>query len=54
MKGLIHCGLLYARTSVEEWLLPGDEDLPSPLDGYMVSFTHFHKRGLATPVHKFL
>jgi len=54
MEGLVHCGLLRTRTSAEEWLLPSDKDLQSPLDGYVVSFTHFHERGLATPAHKFL
>ena len=38
----------------EEWLLPGEEDLPSPLDGYVVSFAHFHERGFVTPAHRFL
>ena len=45
MEGLICRGLLRTWTSVEEWLLP---------DGYVVSFAHFHERGLATPAHKFL
>ena len=54
MEGLVRCGLLRARTSSEEWLLPSDEGSSSPPDGYMVSFAHFHERGLATPVHKFL
>ena len=54
MEGLVHHGLLRARTSAEEWLLPSDEDLPSSPDGYVVSFAHFHERGLATPTHKFL
>ena len=54
MVGLIHRGLLCAWTSAEEWLLPGEEDLSSPPDGYVVSFTHFHERGLTTPAHKFL
>ena len=54
MEGLIRRGLLRAWTSAEEWLLPGEEDLPSLPDGYMVSFAHFHERGLATPAHKFL
>ena len=53
-EGLIHRGLLCAWTSAEEWLLSGEEDLPSPPDGYMVSFTHFHECGLMTPTHKFL
>ena len=34
--------------------MPGNEDLPSLPDGYVVSFTHFHERGLMTPAHKFL
>ena len=54
MEGLVHRGLLHARTSTEEWLLPDNKGLPSPPDGYVVSFAHFHERGLATPAHKFL
>ena len=54
MEGLVRCGLLRTWTSTEEWLLPGDEDSSSPPDGYVVSFAHFHKRGLVTPAHKFL
>ena len=54
IEGLICHGLLHARTSAEEWLLPSDEDLPSPPNGYVVSFAHFHEWGLTTPAHKFL
>ena len=54
LEGLIHCGLLCARTAAEEWRLPGDKDTPSPPDGYVVSFAHFHERGFTTPAHKFL
>ena len=54
MEGLVHRGFLHPRTSAEEWLLPGEEDLPSPLDGYVVSFAHFPERGFATPTHRFL
>ena len=53
MEGLVRLGLLRARTVAEEWQLP-DEDMPSPPDGYVVSFTHFHERGFATPAHRFL
>ena len=35
-------------------MLPGNEDSPSPPDGYVVSFAHFHGRGFATPAHRFL
>ena len=54
LEGLVGRGLLCARTAAEEWRLPGDEDAPSPPDGYVVSFTHFHERGFTTPAHKFL
>ena len=54
MEGLVHRGLLRAWTLAEEWLLSSEEDLPSPPDGYVVSFTHFYERGFATPAHKFL
>ena len=54
IEGLLHRGLLHARTSATEWLLPGEEDLSSPPNGYMVSFTHFHEHMFATPAHRFL
>ena len=54
MEGLVHRGVLYAWTSAEEWLLPGEEDLPSPPDGYIVSFAHFLERGFVSPTHKFI
>ena len=54
MEGLVHRGLLYMWTSAEECLLHGDEDSPSPPNGYVVSFAHFHEHGLVTPMHKFL
>ena len=54
MEGLVHHGLLRARTAIEEWLLPGKEDVPSLPDSYVVSFAHFHERGFMSPAHKFL
>ena len=54
MEGLVHRGLLYTQTMAEEWLLPGEEDVPSLPDGYVVSFAHFHKCGFAIPAHRFL
>ena len=47
MEGLVHRGLLHAWTMVEEWLLPSEEDMPSPPD-------HFHERWFVTPAHRFL
>ena len=54
MEGLAHRGLLCVRTSAEEWLLPSKEDLLSPPRSDVVSFTHFHEHGFATPTHIFL
>ena len=54
LEGLIRRGLLCARTSAKKWLLPNEEDVPSPPNGYVVSFTHFHECGFATPAHRFL
>ena len=54
LEGLVCRGLLCARTAAEEWRLPDNEDASSSLDGYVVSFAHFHERGFATPAHKFL
>ena len=54
LEGLIRRDLFCARTTAEEWWLPGNEDAPSPPDGYVVPFAHFHERGFATPAHKFL
>ena len=54
LEGLVHRGLFFPLTATEEWWLPGDEDEPSPLEGYVMSFAHFHERGFAVPAHKFL
>ena len=54
MEGLIHHSLLRTRTMAEEWLLSDEEDMPSPPDSYVLSFTHFHECGFATHAHRFL
>ena len=54
LEGLVRRGLLCPRTATEEWRLPGDEDEPSPPEGYVMSFAHFHEHGFAIPVDKFL
>ena len=54
LEGLIRRGLLRPLSAFTEWLLPGDEDEPSPLEEYVVSFALFHERGFAVPAHKFL
>ena len=54
LEGLVHCYLLYARTMAKEWVLNGEEDVSSPPNSYVISFTHSHERGFATPAHRFL
>ena len=34
-----------------EWLVPGHEEAPTLLDGYVVSFVPFHKHGLMISPH---
>ena len=51
MEGLVKRGLLCRRTDAAEWLVPGREEAPAPPDGYVVSFTLFHERGITIPPH---
>jgi hypothetical protein len=41
-------------TNAWEWILPDDERVPRPPDGYVVSFVYFHERGLTSPPHRFV
>ena len=54
LEGLIRRGLLRPLSAIGEWLLPGDENEPAPLEGYVVSFAIFHEQGFAVPTHRFL
>ena len=54
VEGLVKKGLLYTRTTANEWIIPGGEDVPLPPDGYIVSFIPFHEQGFVTPPHRFL
>jgi hypothetical protein len=53
MEALVKRGLLRARTKANEWIVPGDEEVPMPPDGYVISFMPFHDRGLVVPPHRF-
>ena len=53
MEGLVKRGLLCGRTDAAELLVLGHEDASVPLDGYVVSFTLLHERGLVVPPHPF-
>jgi hypothetical protein len=54
MEGLVKKGLLHARVMGVKWLVLGNEDGPVLPDGYVISFLHFHERGLPSLPHKFL
>jgi hypothetical protein len=49
MEVIVKHGLLWARTKVNEWIVPGDEEVSMPPEGYAVSFMPFHERGLVVP-----
>jgi hypothetical protein len=52
METLVKRGLLRAKMEGDEWIVPGDEEVPMPPDDYVVSFVPFHKRRLTIP-HQF-
>ena len=54
LEGLVRRGLLRPQSTVAEWLLPGEEEVTTPPEGYVVSFAIFHERGFAVPTHRFL
>ena len=54
LEGLVRHGLLRPPSTIQEWLLPGDEGEPVSPEGYVVSFAIFHERGFAVPTHRFL
>ena len=45
LEALVSRGELPALTAAEEWRLPGDEEFPSPPEGYVVSLVAFHRCG---------
>jgi hypothetical protein len=49
MEGLVKKGLLHTRVRGDKWIIPGNKDDPLVPDGYVVSFMHFHERGLVSP-----
>jgi hypothetical protein len=51
MEALVKRGLLWVRMEANEWIMLGDEEVPMPPDGYVVSFVPFHERELAVPPH---
>jgi hypothetical protein len=54
MEGLVNHGLLRARSTANELIVPDSHDFSVSPNSYVVSFMHFHDRGLAAPAHRFL
>ena len=56
LQSLVEAGLLRPITDPDEpeWIAPGSESEPRPRDGYVVSFTVFHERGLGSPADSFM
>jgi hypothetical protein len=51
---LVEAGQLPPLTTAVEWRVPGDESVPRPPKGYMVSFVAFHERGFSVPAGRFI
>jgi hypothetical protein len=56
LQALVTEGLLRPLSSgpQPEWMAPGSEANPTPLLGYVVSFTPFHERGFGMPARRFM
>jgi hypothetical protein len=51
---LVNAGQLPPLTAVVEWKVPGDESVPCPPKGFVVSFVAFHERGFSVPAKQFI
>jgi hypothetical protein len=49
MEVIVKRRLLWARTKADEWIMPGDEEVSMPPEGYAVSFMPFHEHRLVVP-----
>jgi hypothetical protein len=51
---LVEVGQLPPLTAAVEWKVPGNESMPHPPKGFVVSFVAFHERGLSVPAGRFI
>jgi hypothetical protein len=51
---LVEAGQLPPLTNAMEWKVPGEESVPRPPRGYVISFVAFHKRGFSVPSGRFI
>lgn len=54
VQRLIEKGLFPVGEEGVDWVLPGGEVIPRPLEEFVVSFLPFYERGFATPAGRFL
>jgi hypothetical protein len=56
LEALVDAWLFRSRSHgpQPEWLTPSDEQEPTPLVGYVVSFIAFHERGFEVPTNRFM
>jgi hypothetical protein len=51
---LVEVSQLPPLTEAIEWIIPADESVPHPPNGYVVLFMVFHERGFSVPVDRFI
>jgi hypothetical protein len=51
---LVKVGQLPPLTAAVEWKVPGEESVPRPPKGFVVSFTAFHERGFSVLAGRFI
>jgi hypothetical protein len=51
---LIEARQLPPLTDAVEWKVPGEESVPRPPRGYVVSFVAFHERSFSVPAGRFI
>jgi hypothetical protein len=54
LRRLVKAGQLPPLTATMEWTVPGEESVPRPPKGYVVSFMAFHERSFSVPVGQFI
>jgi hypothetical protein len=54
LRRLVKAGQLPPLTATMEWTVPGEESVPRPPKGYVVSFMAFHERSFSVPAGRFI
>jgi hypothetical protein len=54
LRRLVEVGQLPLLTNAVEWKVPGEESVPRPPRGYVVSFMAFQERGFSIPAGRFI